>query len=236
MEDLKSGFPYTPRPYIPGVFAFNTTSPNTQCPKCCHSSALIAALWERISELEGRVYRVSAEKHSVEEAARSVFLLQNISLESHQRPSKQGVRDCEEPGHTSNSINESFDSCDTLVGSSPIVESSASESFNLIDQPLIDLSGPYETVCRCSLHENDSAAYAGRQAFPKDSTNKSDNFKPQPRAISRYDAPTEQSHKYIHHFQSRTPQSLMESSASSQPLVKVVHTWVLFCILRLIKG
>lgn len=147
MDDLKSGFPYTPRPGAPGVFAFNSAFPNAQCQKCCHSSALIAALWERISELEGCIYRVAAEKHTVEDVVRSVLRLQNVSLESHQRPSKQGVRDHEESGHTYNNIHESFNSCDTLVESSPILERSASESLNVIDQPLIDLSGHYEAVC-----------------------------------------------------------------------------------------
>jgi hypothetical protein len=77
-----------------------------------------------------------------------------------------------------------------------------------------------------SIHslETDSAAYIGRQAFPKDSTKKSDSVEPQPQAISRYDPPSEQSHKYIHHFQSRTPQLLEGLSTSSQPLITVGYT------------
>jgi len=221
MENLNSGFPYTPRPGNPGIFACNTTFPNAQCQKCCHSSALIAALWERISELEGRLHQASAEKHSVEDVVRSILRLKKISLGSNQRPPKHGVLDTEEPGSMTNSLNESFESCDTLVESSPIAENSPSRSLNVIDQPLIDLSGPYENVCRCTLCDKDFAAHIGRQAFPKDSTDDSDDSKPQQQDLSRHDPPSEQSHKYIHHFQSRPPQLHENPSASSQPLVKV---------------
>jgi len=165
MENFDSGFPYIPRPGNPGAFAFNTLFPNAQCQKCSHSSALIAALWERVSELEGRLYQVSAEKHGVEDVVRSILRLQTISLESHQRPSKQGVRDFEDSGYNTNSLNESCESCDTLVESSPIAEDSASESLNVIDQPLIDLFGPYESVCRYTLEKRTLQLTLGGRLF-----------------------------------------------------------------------
>jgi len=165
MENHDSGFPYTPGPGNPGAFAFNTTFPNAHCQKCFHSSTLIAALWERISELEGRLYQVSAEKHGVEDVVRSILRLQTISLESHQRPSKQGVRDFEDSSYKINNLNESFESCDTLVELSPIAENSASESLNVIDQPLIDVSEPFDSVRRYTLQKRTLQLTLGGRLF-----------------------------------------------------------------------
>jgi len=152
MENLNHGSPYTFRPSNPAGFAPNTGFPSAHCHKCCHSSALVAALWERISELESRIHQISAEKHGVETVVRSILRLETTSIEPHHRNYSKDVHGSGEPGNKTTSGTESFQSSDTLVELSPIAENSATEGLNVIDQPLIDLSGPHETVGQCTSH------------------------------------------------------------------------------------
>ena len=127
-------------------FAAETDIPSSHCPKCFHSSTLIAALWQRISALEGQIFQVSAEKAGAENVVRSLLHLQTNFLGTRPQTSSQGSHSSETTNHQPTGINQSFDSCDTLIQTSPIPDQSASESSKAKDPPLIDFFDSCETV------------------------------------------------------------------------------------------
>lgn len=114
----------------------------SQCKKCHHSSALIAALWQRISLLECQIFQISTEKQGAENVVRTLLHSQTPFPD----PTLSSAPAINSDNQSPVSLNQSFTSSDTFIETTPTVFESPNKDVCLIDQPLIDFSDHIERV------------------------------------------------------------------------------------------
>lgn len=121
-EDTSHISPLSRSTNAPG-FSSDTAFLASQCLGCSQSSAVVAALWQRISALEAKLFRVTIEKSTTENIVRSIAPLQSVTPQPlEQSPWNKGHGN----GERSRKTTSVLDSLDL---------------FN-VEEPLIELSDP----------------------------------------------------------------------------------------------